>query len=96
MAGLVIGFGHRRARGVAQGASKRARVDKAARYLGRGKALAAFSEKGAKATAERLGVTDTPGIVVGKVVSTGQKFLQSWEDLSWIFGVRVPVNRPHG
>ncbi|MDQ0636361.1 type IV secretory pathway TraG/TraD family ATPase VirD4 [Arthrobacter pascens] len=65
-----------------QGASKRARVDKAARYLGRGKSLAAFSEKGAKATAERLGVKDTPGIVVGKVVSTGQKFLQSWEDLS--------------
>jgi hypothetical protein len=65
-----------------KGASKRARVDKAARYLGRGKSLAAFSEKGAKATAERLGVNDTPGIVVGKVVSTGQKFIQSWEDLS--------------
>lgn len=66
----------------AQGSSKRARVDKAARYLGKGKSLAAFSEKGAKATAERLGVTDTPGIVVGKVVSTGKKFVQSWEDLS--------------
>lgn len=73
-----------------KGASKRARVDKAARYLGRGKALAAFSEKGAKATAERLGVTDTPGIVVGKVVSTGQKFIQSWEDLSLdIWGPRT-------
>lgn len=73
-----------------QGASKRARVDKAARYLGRGKSLAAFSEKGAKATAERLGVTDTPGIVVGKVVSTGQKFIQSWEDLSLdIWGPRT-------
>ncbi len=44
-----------------KGASKRARVDKAARYLGRGKSLAAFSEKGAKATAERLGVTGHPG-----------------------------------
>ncbi|MDD1475372.1 hypothetical protein NHF49_000125 [Arthrobacter sp. H16F315] len=49
-----------------KGASKRARVDKAARYLGRGKSLAAFSEKGAQATAERLGVKDTPGIVVWK------------------------------
>jgi len=58
-----------------KGASKRARVVKAARYLGRGKSLAAFSEKGAKATAEQLGVTDTPGIVVGKVVSTSQKFI---------------------
>lgn len=73
-----------------KGASKRARVDKAARYLGRGKSLAAFSEKGAKATAERLGVTGTPGIVVGKVVSTGQTFIQSWEDLSLdIWGPRT-------
>ncbi|MET3810918.1 TraM recognition domain-containing protein [Arthrobacter sp. UYEF3] len=66
----------------ATGAGKRARVDKAARYLGRGKSLAAFSEKGAMATAERLGVKDTPGITVGRVVSTGQKFIQPWEDLS--------------
>jgi hypothetical protein len=73
-----------------KGASKRARVDKAAQYLGRGKSLAAFSEKGAQATAERLGVRDTPGIVVGKVVSTGQKFIQSWEDLSLdIWGPRT-------
>ena len=73
-----------------KGASRRARVDKAARYLGRGKSLAAFSEKGAKATAERLSVTGTPGIVVGKVVSTGQAFIQSWEDLSLdIWGPRT-------
>lgn len=73
-----------------KGASKRARVDKAARYLGRGKSLAAFSEKGAKATADRLGVTGTPGIVVGKVVATGQAFIQSWEDLSLdIWGPRT-------
>ncbi|MBO1269495.1 type IV secretory system conjugative DNA transfer family protein [Arthrobacter cavernae] len=65
-----------------KGAGKRARVDKAARYLGRGKSLAAFSEKGAMATAERLGVKDTPGITVGRVVATGQKFIQPWEDLS--------------
>lgn len=63
-------------------AGKKARVDKAARYLGRGKSLSAFSEKGAMATAERLGVKDTPGITVGRVVSTGQKFIQPWEDLS--------------
>lgn len=63
-------------------AGKKARVDKAARYLGRGKSLSAFSEKGAMGTAERLGVKDTPGITVGRVVSTGQKFIQPWEDLS--------------
>lgn len=73
-----------------KGASRRARVDKAARYLGRGKSLAAFSEKGAQAKADRLGVKDTPGIVVGQVVSTGRKFIQSWEDLSLdIWGPRT-------
>src|SRR3546814_13845366 len=78
-----------------KGASKRARVDKAARYLGRGKSLAAFSEKGAKATADRLGVKDTTGIVVGKVVSTGQTFLQSWEDISLdIWGPRPGNSHP--
>lgn len=61
---------------------KKARVDKAARFMGRGKDLAAFSERGVKATAQRLGVEDSPGIVVGSVVSTGQTFYQSWEDLS--------------
>ncbi|NMR32327.1 TraM recognition domain-containing protein [Crystallibacter degradans] len=69
---------------------KRARVDKAASYLGRGKSLAAFSERGARATAERLGVTGSPGITVGRVVATGQKFIQPWEDLSLdIWGPRT-------
>ena len=35
-------------------------------------------------------MTGTPGIVVGKVVSTGQTFIQSWEDLSLdIWGPRT-------
>ncbi|MFP5315667.1 MAG: type IV secretory system conjugative DNA transfer family protein [Actinomycetes bacterium] len=69
---------------------RKARADKAARHLGRGKSLAAFSERGARATAQRLGVQDSPGIVVGSVVSTGQTFYQSWEDLSLdIWGPRT-------
>ena len=69
---------------------KKARVDKAARHMGRGKSLTAFSERGVKATAQRLGVVDSPGIVVGSVVSTGQTFYQSWEDLSLdIWGPRT-------
>ncbi|GLB69108.1 type IV secretory system conjugative DNA transfer family protein [Arthrobacter mangrovi] len=90
MAGLVLVLAVVVLAAWLKGASKRARVDKAARYLGRGKSLAAFSEKGATAKAERLGVKDNPGIVVGKVVSTGQKFFQSWEDLSLdIWGPRT-------
>ena len=42
------------------------------------------------ATAERLGVKDTPGITVGRMVSTGQKFIQPWGDLSLdIWGPRT-------
>lgn len=39
-------------------------------------------------------MTGTPGIVVGKVVSTGQTFIQSWEDLSLdIWGTRTGKSR---
>ncbi|KQR00435.1 conjugal transfer protein [Arthrobacter sp. Leaf141] len=90
MAGLVLALAGVVLLAWRKGASKRARVDKAARSLGRGKALSAFSEKGAQATADRLAVTGTPGIVVGRVVATGQKFIQSWEDLSLdIWGPRT-------
>jgi hypothetical protein len=96
MAGLVLALAGVVLLAWRKGASKRARVDKAARYLGKGKALTAFTEKGAQATADRLGVTGTPGIVVGRVVSTGQKFIQSWDDLSLdIWGPRT-VSPPRG
>ncbi|GAA4378204.1 type IV secretory system conjugative DNA transfer family protein [Paeniglutamicibacter cryotolerans] len=66
------------------------RVDKAARYLGRGQDIAAYTPKGATKTAKRLGVTGTPGLFVGTVVSTNQPFYQGWEDLSLdIWGPRV-------
>ena len=69
---------------------KKARVDKAARYLGRGKSLEAYTERGAKATAKRLGVTHSNGIIVGTVISTKQTFYQPWEDLSLdIWGPRT-------
>lgn len=69
---------------------KKARVDKAARYLGKGKSLEAYTERGAKATAQRLGVTHSNGIVVGTVISSKQTFYQPWEDLSLdIWGPRT-------
>jgi hypothetical protein len=40
----------------ANSAGKKAQADKATLYLGKGKSLAAFSEYGAMATAERRGV----------------------------------------
>ncbi|TYC96593.1 type IV secretory system conjugative DNA transfer family protein [Arthrobacter echini] len=75
---------------VLKAASKKARVDKAARYLGKGKSLTAYTERGAKATAQRLGVTESNGIVVGTVISTKATFYQPWEDLSLdIWGPRT-------
>jgi type IV secretory pathway TraG/TraD family ATPase VirD4 len=75
---------------VAIRSGKKARVDKAARYLGRGKSLEAYTERGAKATAKRLGVTHSCGIIVGTVISTKQTFYQPWEDLSLdIWGPRT-------
>ncbi len=44
---------------------------------GRGKDLASFFERGVKATAQRFGVEDSPGIVVGSIVSTGEAFYRS-------------------
>lgn len=87
---LVVALGVLSVVAAVKRSGTRARADKAARYLGRGKSLAAFSERGARATAQRLGVQDSPGIVVGSVVSTGQTFYQSWEDLSLdIWGPRT-------
>ncbi|MHA7146442.1 type IV secretory system conjugative DNA transfer family protein [Arthrobacter sp. TmT3-37] len=70
--------------------AQKARVDKAARYLGKGKSIRAYTEQGAKATAQRLGVTHSHGIIVGTVISTKQTYYQPWEDLSLdIWGPRT-------
>ena len=57
--------------GAAHG-GKRSRVDGAARHMGRGRDLDALSQRGATATAERLGVKGSPGVPVGQTVLGGQ------------------------
>lgn len=70
---------------------RRARVDAAARHLASRRELARLSERGAAATAERLGAkASTPGILVGTVVGTGQPLYGSWEDMHVdIWGTRT-------
>ncbi|WP_017558033.1 type IV secretory system conjugative DNA transfer family protein [Nocardiopsis baichengensis] len=62
-------------------AKKRSRVDHAAGYMGAGDELAHLSEKGAAATARRLGVTESPGVPIGRTVDGGQMLYGSWEDM---------------
>lgn len=88
LAALAIAIAVLVARGRSGG--KRPRVDKAARYMGKGRDIAAYSHKGATKKAKSLGVEGNPGVFVGNVVAGGQAFYQSWEDLSLdIWGPRV-------
>ncbi|MUK01608.1 TraM recognition domain-containing protein [Vibrio cholerae] len=59
----------------------RTRVDKAAVHMGRGKDLDHLSTKGAKATAERLGVSDSVGVPLGRTVAGKRALWSSWEDM---------------
>lgn len=66
---------------VSRGRGKRSRVDSAARYMGRGKDLSALTTKGARATAQRLGVTDWLGVPIGITIAGRQWLYGSPEDM---------------
>ncbi|WP_205647928.1 type IV secretory system conjugative DNA transfer family protein [Actinomadura rubteroloni] len=58
------------------------RVDVAARHMANRADLQAFSREGAAATARRLGArTESPGVLIGRAVSTGQEVYGSFEDM---------------
>ena len=61
--------------------AQRTRVDVSARYMARGRDLAHLAEKGAAATAARLGVTGSPGVPIGRAVGDGRMLYGSWEDM---------------
>lgn len=60
---------------------RRSRVDRASQYMGRGRDIAAMSRRNAKATADRLGVTASPGVPIGRTVAGGSELYGSWEDV---------------
>lgn len=60
---------------------KRTRVDSSARYMGIGMDIEALNEKSARATAERLGVTGSVGVPIGKHLYSGNSLFGSWEDM---------------
>ncbi len=69
------------ARAVLRRRAKRSRVDAAAQHMAKGRDLRALSLAGATATAERLGVKDSPGVPVGRTVLGRQMVYGSWEDM---------------
>lgn len=67
--------------GVGRWRRGRTRVDRAAAFMGRGRDVHGLTRKNAQATAERLGVTSSPGVPIGRTVGTGQELFGSWEDM---------------
>lgn len=67
---------------------RRARVDDAARHLGRGRDVAQLRRRTAGKLATRLGV-DSPGLPLGDMVSGDERLFFTWEDMAVaIFGPR--------
>ncbi len=61
---------------------RRSSVDAAARYMGRGRQMEHVGRRGATATAARLGVSDSPGLRLGRTVVDRTDVYQGWEDVS--------------
>ncbi|WP_104135171.1 type IV secretory system conjugative DNA transfer family protein [Cryobacterium sp. Y62] len=66
---------------VSRARRRRSNVDGAATYMGKGRDLRALSATGAKATAQRLGVTDWLGVPIGITVAGRHKLYGSAEDM---------------
>lgn len=70
---LVLAFTYRRGRGK--------KVDRSASHMGTGEELEKLTEKGAREKAERLGVTGSPGVPIGRTVHSRKMLYGSWEDM---------------
>ena len=62
--------------------AQRSRVDRAATKMGRGVDIARLGHREATATSRRLGVTDSPGLPIGRAVAGGQRLYSSYEDVT--------------
>lgn len=66
-------------------AATKTRVDDRAKQLAHGAELGSITESGVQATADRLGVEGTPGLVIGESVQDGALLMSSWEDTRLTF-----------
>lgn len=60
---------------------RRTAVDSAARYMGKGKDLAALTATGARSSAQRLGISDWLGVPIGRTVAGKAPLYGSAEDM---------------
>ena len=75
---------------IARARRRRSAVDSAAMHMGKGKQLRSLSATGARQTAQRLGVQNWVGVLVGITVAGRQRIYASPEDmLTLIAGPRV-------
>ena len=66
---------------LSRGSRKSTRVDRTAGVLGRGKEVSTVSRRTVEQTAKRLGVAQSPGVMIGRTVADGQMLYGSWEDM---------------
>jgi type IV secretory pathway TraG/TraD family ATPase VirD4 len=66
---------------IARSRRRRSRVDRASRWMGRGRDLTALRRRGAEASAARLGIEQV-GLPIARTVAGGELLYSSWEDVS--------------
>jgi type IV secretory pathway TraG/TraD family ATPase VirD4 len=78
---ILLGLGILLAVTVVRERQRRRGVDSAAGYMGKGRSLDALSTAGAKATAQRLGISDWLGVPIGVTVAGKRQLYGSAEDM---------------
>ncbi|MFI8634234.1 type IV secretory system conjugative DNA transfer family protein [Microbacterium sp. NPDC077663] len=87
---VVLALGIRVAVAAARARGRRSSVDTAAKHMGKGRQLQSLSASGARQTAQRLGVRDWVGVLIGITVAGRQRIYASPEDMiTLIAGPRI-------
>ncbi len=90
LGGAVLALGILVAVATARARKRRSSVDAAATHMGKGKQLQPLSTSGARQTAQRLGVRDWVGVLIGITVAGRQRIFASPEDMiTLIAGPRI-------
>lgn len=90
LGGAVLALGILVAVAAARARGRRSSVDAAATHMGKGRQLQSLSASGARQTAQRLGVRDWVGVLIGITVAGRQRIYASPEDMiTLIAGPRI-------
>ena len=90
LGGAVLALGILVAVAAARARGRRSSVDAAATHMGKGRQLQSLSASGARQTAQRLGVRDWVGVLIGITVAGRQRIYASPEDMiTLVAGPRI-------